>query len=312
MSETAQSPGYMGLLPGSTTAQVSRLEFFARGLVEGFISGRHRSPHKGFSVEFAEHRQYAPGDDLHDLDWRVYGKSDRFYIKQYVEETNLRATILVDASGSMAYTGDAAAEIDGRKVSKFEYAQFLAAALAYILVKQQDAVGLVTFDTGLRRYIPARSRASQLRQVLNELDQTKPGGETGLGGIFHNIADRIHRRGIVIIISDLFDKSEEITRALHHFRYRRHEVLVFHVMAEEELTFPFKGSTRFHSLEKADVNLQIDPYSIRSEYLARIKSFVETIKTGCSQIKADYVPVCTKTPFHEALADCLSRRRGSR
>jgi len=312
MIETGQSGNYMDLLPSQTTTQVSRLEFLARGMVEGFITGRHRSPHKGFSVEFAEHRQYAPGDNLRDLDWRVYGKSDRFYIKQYVEETNLRATILVDSSGSMAYTGDMATELDGKKLSKFAYAQLLAAALSYILIKQQDAVGLVTFDTGMRRYIPARSRAGQLRQVMNELNETKPGGETGLSSIFHNIADRIHRRGVVVIISDLFDNTDALIKALHHFHYRRHEVLVFHIMAEEELTFPFKGSTRFHSLEQADVKLQIDPQSLRSEYLEKVQSFVSAIEMACSQIRADYVPVTTKTPFQEALSDCLSRRRGSR
>lgn len=302
----------MRLLPAGTTGQVSRLEFLARSVVEGFITGRHRSPHKGFSVEFAEHRQYAPGDNLQDLDWRVYGKSDRYYIKQYIEETNLRATILVDASGSMAYAGDMAAEVDGRKPSKFEYAQLLAAALSYVLIMQQDAVGLVTFDTGMRRYIPARSRAGQLRQILDELNRTTPRGETGLTSIFHNIADRIHRRGVVIIISDLFDNVEEIIKALHHFRYRRHDVIVLHVMAEEELTFPFKGPTLFHGLEQRDVKLQIDPQSVRSEYLKRVGAFVSTIKSACSQMKADYVPMSTKTPFHEALADCLSRRRKSR
>jgi uncharacterized protein (DUF58 family) len=302
----------MRLLPGESTARVSRLEFLARSVVEGFITGRHRSPHKGFSVEFAEHRQYAAGDNLRDLDWRVYGKSDRFYIKQYIEETNLRATILVDASGSMAYAGDMAAEVDGRRPSKFEYAQLLAAALSYLLIMQQDAVGLVTFDTGMRRYIPARSRAGQLRQVLDELNQTKPGGETGLIPIFHNIADRIHRRGVVIILSDLFDSPAGLIKALHHFRYRRHDVLLLHIMAEEELTFPFKGSTHFHSLEQSCVKLQIDPQSVRAEYLRHVGEFVSSIKVACSQIKAEYIPISTRTPFHEALADFMSRRRKGR
>ena len=312
MAATAPALEYRKLLPSQTTSQVMRLEFLARGIVEGFIAGRHRSPHKGFSVEFAEHRQYTPGDDLHDLDWRVYGKNDRYYIKQYIEETNLRATILVDASASMTYTGDQAMELDGRRLSKFAYARYLAAALAYLLIMQQDAVGLVTFDTRLRRYIPARSRASQLRQILQELSETAPGGETGLGGIFHNIADRIHRRSIVIVISDLFDRAEDIVKALHHFRFRRHEVLLFHVMAEEELNFPFTGTTLFRHLEHPATELRVDARAIRTDYLKKVGAFIGAVESACGQIKADYVPVSTRTPFEKVLADCMSRRRHAR
>ena len=196
---------------------------------------------QGFSVEFAEHRQYTPGDDLRNLDWRVLARKDRYFIKQYIDETNMRVTLLLDASGSMAYAGDEAAPRDGRPLSKLAYAQYIAAMLGYLLVNQQDAAGLVTFDTALRTYLPARARASQVRSILETLDQTEPGGETALAKIFHDIAERIPRRGMVVILSDLYDDPAALIQALHHFRYRRHEVLLFHIVAEEELTFPFES-----------------------------------------------------------------------
>jgi len=226
LAQGGTTADYMRLLDPDALAKIHRLELIARGLVEGFVSGRHRSPYKGFSVEFAEHRQYVPGDDLRDLDWRVYGKCDRYYIKQYIEETNLRSVILLDASGSMRYTGRQAAQHDGRRLSKFEYGQFLAASLAHLMINQQDAVGLVTFDTKIRRYIPSRSRVTHLRVILDELVSTEPGEESALAPVFHDIAERAHRRGLIVVISDLFDDPREILNALHHFRYRKHEVLL--------------------------------------------------------------------------------------
>jgi len=303
------SPTYMRLLPGKTLATLGRMELIARGVVEGFVSGKHRSPHKGFSVEFAEHRQYVPGDDLRNLDWRVLARKDRYYIKQYVEETNLRATLLLDASGSMAYCGDAAAPMEGRGVSKFEYAQYLAACLTYLMIGQSDAVGLMTFDTRARTYFPARSRASQVRLILEELERTQPGGETGLAEIFHDIAERIPRRGLVIIFSDLFDDTAQLIKALHHFRYRRHEVLLFHIMAEEELRFPFDRFTHFKDLEHAGKELAIDPKTIRASYLDRVRRFLNEIETGCGRMQITYVPMNTKVPFDRALSEYLSRRR---
>lgn len=306
------APTYMRLLPGKTLASVGRLELLARGVVEGFISGKHRSPHKGFSVEFAEHRQYVPGDDLRNLDWRVMGRKDRLYIKQYVEETNLRATLLLDASGSMAYRGDAASQVEGRTVSKFEYAQYLAAVLTYLLVGQQDAVGLVTFDTRQRTHLPAKARASQVRQILEEIERTQPGGETGLADVFHDIAERIPRRGLVIILSDMFDDPAAILNALHHFRHRRHEVLLLHIMAEEELRFPFDSFTHFRGLEQVTQELAIDPKTIRASYLDRVRQFLRDLETGCGRIKVDYVPMNTREPFDSALAGYLTSRRTNR
>jgi len=299
----------MRFLPPEALARLGRCELLARGVVEGFVSGKHKSPFKGFSVEFSEHRQYAPGDDLRNLDWRVLARKDRYYIKQYIEETNLRATLLLDASGSMAYAGDAAAPRDGKPGSKFLYAQNIAAMLGYLLIGQQDAAGLVTFDTKLRAYLPARARASQVRAILETLEKTEPGGETGLADLFHDIAERIPRRGLVVILSDLFDDPEALINALHHFRYRRHEVLLFHIVAEEELTFPFDTFTKFRDLERTDNLLPIDPRTIRATYLARVRRFLGDIESACGRMKIDYVRMNTRVPYDEALAAYLMKRR---
>jgi uncharacterized protein (DUF58 family) len=299
----------MRLLDPDALARIHRLELIARGAVEGFVTGRHKSPHKGFSVEFAEHRPYVPGDDIRDLDWRVYGKTDRYYVKQYVEETNLRATILVDCSGSMHYTGTHAARRDGARLSKFEYGRLLAASLAHMMIHQQDAVGLVMFDTRLRRYIPARSRASHLRTMLEELAQAAPAGETDLAPVLHDIAERVHRRGLVVLISDLFDDPERIINALHHFRYRKHEVIILHVLAHEELTFPFSSQALFRDLEIRRRAVQLDPGTVRAEYLDRVRAFVQRIQGGCGRMRIDYVPACTRDRFDAVLTDYLARRK---
>ncbi|MCG3180195.1 MAG: hypothetical protein BIFFINMI_02552 [Phycisphaerae bacterium] len=293
-------PAYLDLLDPMALAKLGRLELIARQVVEGFVSGRHKSPYKGFSVEFAEHREYSPGDDIRDIDWRVYGKSDRYYIKQYEEETNLRANILLDASGSMAYAG--------KTVSKFRYAQMLAASLAHLMLRQSDAVGLVTYDSTVRRYIPPRSRASHLRAMLEEMSDTQPGGETSLGGIFHDVAERIFRRGLVVVISDLFDDVDRLLGGLHHFRYKRHEVLLIHVMAPEELTFPFTSWTQFRNLERADHRLQLDPRSVRDQYLQAVASFVGQLRRETGRMEIDYIQVDTATPFDVALSGYLGRR----
>jgi len=298
----------MRFLPPETLAKLGRCELSARGVVEGFISGRHKSPFKGFSVEFAEHRQYTPGDDLRNLDWRVLARKDRYFIKQYIDETNMRVTLLLDAPGSMAYAGDEAAPRDGRPLSKLAYAQYIAAMLGYLLVNQQDAAGLVTFDTALRTYLPARARASQVRSILETLDQTEPGGETALAKIFHDIAERIPRRGMVVILSDLYDDPAALIQALHHFRYRRHEVLLFHIVAEEELTFPFESYTKFQDLECADNRLPIDPRTIRATYLTRMRAFLDEIEAACGRLKIDYVRMNTRVPYDQALAEYLSLR----
>jgi len=302
---------FTDLLPPEIIQVLSRLEFLARSTKEGNVSGRHTSPHKGFSVEFAEHRQYVPGDDLRDLDWRVFGKSDRYYIKQFIDETNLRATLLLDASGSMAYRGEAASSLAGSgPLSKFEYGRHLAAALAYLLVRQQDAVGLVTYSEGVREYLRPTAKPSQVRLILEALARSEPAEETRCAATFHEIAERIPSRGLVMIVSDLFDDAEAIKQALHHFRYKNHELVVFHLMAEEEITFPFEKFDQFQCLEVAGRRLQIDPSTIRASYLERVRAHLKAIELACGQLKADYVPVNTKTPVTEALFAYFSQRRG--
>lgn len=306
---TGKQPEYMKWLPPKTTATISRCELFGRTMKSGFISGRHRSPKKGNSVEFAEHRQYIPGDDLRTLDWKVLGRKDRLYIRQYEEETNLRATVLLDSSGSMAYRGESAAEQDGGKLSKFDYGRYLAAALTYLLTGQQDAAGLVTFDTKVRDYLPARSSATQTRRILETLDETATGGETDPAPVFDEIAERIPSRGLVIIVSDLFSSDPDaLLKALYHFHYRKHEIIVFHVMADEEVTFNFDGHVHFRNLEGSD-ELTLDAKSIRAGYLEQVNAFLKKIGDGVRKLGADYVPVNTKIPFDRMLVDYLSRRR---
>ena len=308
MSGTKQ-PEYMKWLPAATTATLSRCEFFGRTMKSGFISGRHRSPKKGNSVEFAEHRQYMPGDDLRTLDWKVLGRKDRLYIRQYEEETNLRTTILLDCSGSMAYDGDAAAELDGRPLSKFDYARYLTAGLTYMLAGQQDAVGLVTFDTKIREYLPARSSASQTRRILETLDKAKPGHETDPAPVFDDIAERIPSRGLVVIVSDLFTSDvTALLKALHHFHFRKHEIVVLHVMADEEISFSFDGHVHFDNLEGKD-ELLLDAQSVRASYLEQVNEFLKKVGDGVRKMGADYAPMNTKIPFDKALVDYLSRRR---
>ncbi len=279
---------------------ITNLQVLARLVVEGFCSGLHRSPNKGFSVEFRQHRQYVPGDEIRHLDWKVYGKSDRFYIREYEEETNLRATILLDTSGSMEYSHDG--------VSKHHYASRLAACLAYLMLNQADGVGMLTFDTEMREYIPPRSRPGHLRVLLDALERAKPGGETELGKVFHDLVPKIHRRGLLIIISDCFGDPTELLSALAHFRHAHHELIIFQIWDRAELDFPFDRWTRFESME-SDVNLLIDPAHLRQRYLERLGDFREQLMKGCHRHRIDLVPMVTDEPYAEALAQYLSLRR---
>lgn len=309
---TLSDLSYMRLLPEETTSTLGRLELLARAKKRGPMTGRHMSPDKGFSVVFAEHRQYTPGDDIRDLDWRVYGKSDRYYIKQYIEETNLRATLVLDCSGSMKYRGEAAFPVGGKKVSKFEYARYLSAALAWILVRQQDAVGMVTFDEAIRSSIRAASKPSQVRTLLEEMDRSEPGGDTRLAPVLHEVAERIPQRGLVVLISDFFEDPDRLIEAFHHFRYRQHELVLLHVMADEELTFPFRASQEFRDLEPALARVKVDPRTIRAAYLEKVKQHITRLEQACGQMRADYVPVNTKMPWTGVLTDFLARRARKR
>ena len=312
MSDSFQMPESMSLLPEETMTVLRRLEWLARKRMQGTLSGKHTSPDKGFSVEFAEHREYSPGDDPRNLDWRVMAKNDRNVIKQYIEETNLRVTIAVDVSGSMDYQGDQAAEIDGAARSKFEYARYLTAALSYLYVKQGDGVGLVTFDSKIKSQIRAASRPSQVRRILDELWKTETGEETEVATVLHEVAERIPKRGLVIIISDFFDDPKAMVEALHHFDFRQHELVLFHVLAEEELTFPFKDFQQFKDLEGVDPMLKIDPQAVRAAYLERLQEFVKSMESASGNLRADYVPVTTKVPLRDTLLRYLGRRMHAR
>jgi len=290
-------------LSPSDLKRISNLQVFARQVVEGFCSGMHRSPHKGFSVEFKQHRQYVPGDEIRRIDWRVFGRSDRFYIREYEEETNLRATLLLDRSGSMAYGPK-----DGP--TKLEYATKLAACLAYLMLQQSDGVGLVTFDTKIRRYIPTRSRISHLRVLIDELEKSQPGGETEIGEVFHDLVPKLHRRGLLIVLSDCFGDVNGLLKALAHFRHAHHEILVFQIWDRDELEFPFKNWTQFECLEKAGIKHLLDPVLLREAYMANLAKFRDELTRGCRRHKIDLVPFCTDQPYAEALAAYLSRRMG--
>ena len=290
-------------LTPSDLQRISNLQVFARQVVEGFTTGMHRSPHKGFSVEFKQHRQYVPGDEIRHIDWRVFARSDRYYIREYEEETNLRATIILDRSGSMEYGGGQPGQ-----VSKFEYATKLAACLSYLMLQQSDGVGLVTFDTEIRRYIPPRSRVSHMRTILGELEAGKPGGETELGKVFHDLVPKLHRRGLLIIISDCFGEVSNFLKALAHFRHARHEILVFQIWHPDELNFQFKGWTQFDCMERAGVKHLLDPAVLRQAYLANLEKFRSELTRGCRRHKVDLVPFTTDEPYAKALAAYLSRR----
>jgi uncharacterized protein (DUF58 family) len=280
------------------------LTLLARNVVEGFLSGVHRSPFKGFSVEFAEHRQYTPGDEIRHIDWRAYGKTDRYFIKEYEEETNLKSYLLVDASGSMGYKGR------GKGPTKFQYAQYVAASLAFLMLHQMDAVGLITHDTKVRSLVPPKASPKHLLNVLTTLEQTAPGGETGMAALWHELAaHHLKRRGMVIILSDFFDDLEALTKALRHLRHRNHEVILFHVLAPEEIEFPFNRLTQFRDLEALDNRQVVDARRLREEYLKNFTSFCEQLCRRAGNMQIDYHLLRTDKPVDRALGIYLTRRQ---
>lgn len=292
----ADQPNYFDPV---TLSKVSTLLLRARYVVEGLIAGLHTSPYKGFSVEFSEHRQYAPGDEIRHIDWKAYGKFDRYFIKEYEEETNLRCYLLVDASASMSYRSAA--------VSKFDYAAYLAAALAYVMLNQQDLVGLVTFADGIRRQLPPRNNPRHLRTVIESLEQTVPTGETALGRMLHHIASQLKRRGLVIVLSDLLDDPDEVMQGLRHLRYQRHEVLVFHVLDYDEVEFPFTQLTEFEDLED-ELRVITDPRAIKEDYQQQIKEFIGGYERMCRRYDIDYTLFNTRTPLDKGLLKYLAWR----
>jgi uncharacterized protein (DUF58 family) len=289
-------------LDPAVVSTLSSLDLKARLVVEGFISGLHKSPYHGFSVEFVEHRPYMPGDPLRIVDWKVYAKSDRFYVKQYEDETNLRAYLVLDRSASMGYRSPAA------KVSKLEYAQMLAAALAYLLLGQQDAVGLLSFADAVDGFVPPRSAKGHLETLLREIDRARPGGRTALGQTLHDLAERVKRRGLVLLFSDLMADPTAVLSGLKHFRHRRHEVIVFHVLDPSEWSFGFRESATFVDLETGE-EVALEPWQVQGRYRQTLAEWVGRYQHECGQQKIDYVQLLTDVPYDVALLRYLEKRR---
>lgn len=295
--------GYRRFLRPEALQRIARLEVKARNVVEGFLSGLHRSPYFGQSVEFVQHREYAWGDDPRRIDWKVWSKTDKYYIKQYEEDTNLRTTLLVDVSESMQFASGAE--------SKYDYACTIAASLAYLLLKQQDSVGLVAFDSEIRHQVPPRSRHNHLHAVLAALDAEAPAQKTDMYGILHNVAEQQRRKGMVVIISDLFADRDGLFRGLRLLRHRGHDVLIFHVMDDQELDFDYSGTTKFEGMEETG-ELICNPRSLREGYLQAVREFLETLRRGCARHVVDYQTIRTSENIDAVLAHYLNHRLGMR
>jgi len=283
-----------------TLASLQGLDLQARLVVEGYVAGMHRSPYHGFSVEFAEHREYVPGDDVRHVDWKVWSKTDKYYLKQYEEETNLLTYLLLDTSESMAYAS-------GDNVPKLLYAQFVAAALSYMVLQQQDSVGLATFDDRVRRFLRPSGQASHLKELLHLMDATPAREKTDMSAIFHDLAERFKKRGVVVVLSDLFDDVPRLLKGLSHFRHRRHEVIVFHVLDPAELDFPFRQTTLFKGLEGLG-EILTEPHALRRAYQAEVGAFVAELRKGCQMMDIDYVPLRTDRTLDVPLSSYLASR----
>ena len=285
-------------------AQLQGLDLVARRAVEGYVSGLHKSPYHGFSVEFAEHREYSPGDDIRHVDWKVWSKTDKLYLKLYEEETNLLTYLLLDTSQSMDYASEG-------NVTKLMYAKMVAAALSYLVLHQSDAVGLATFDSRVGRMLKPSGQASQLKEIISLMDHAPGRAKTNLTTVFHDLAERSKRRGLIVVLSDLFDDPERVVAGLKHFRHRRHDVVVMHVLDPAELSFPFRQTTEFKGLEGLG-DVLVDPLTIRQAYQAEIQAFLEAIKRGCRVADIDYLPLLTDQNLAVPLSAYLRARQGGR
>lgn len=292
----------MPQLPENPTelAQFGSLELIARQLVEGLMMGRHRSPFKGSSVEFVEHRDYYPGDEIRHIDWRAYGKTGRYYVKEFEDETNLRAHLLVDVSGSMAYAG--------QNVSKFVYGRTLAASLAWLLLSQRDSVGLTTFDSKIREQIKPSSNREVFRRIQQVLESTTPGEDTGLSAVLEAALPTIQRRSLIMLISDCFDDVELLMKALQKCRHAKHEVVIFRIVAQEEEEFPFDRPTQFRNLENLNHRELVDPARLRKEYLRQYNEFTQTLKRECGASGIDCRRILTREPLQQSLGLWLAER----
>ena len=281
-------------------AMLDSLSMRAKMVVEGYIIGQHRSPYHGFSVEFAEHRSYEPGDEVRHIDWKLYGKTNRLYVKRYEEETNLRAHLILDTSKSMDYTSG--------KVSKLQYGSYLLAALSYLMIRQQDAAGVVLFDESIRSFIPPKSNPSHLNTLLNVLDVNTPGTDTKIEPVLHEMAERIKKRGLVIIISDLFDEPDNIINGLKHFRHSKQEVILFHILDRNELEFDFNSRTKFVDMESGE-ELTTDPWHVKNDYKNLIENLQDYYKTQCRLNLIDYVPLFTDDSLDKGLNEYFNKRQ---
>ncbi len=282
-------------------ARVARFDLKAKFLIEGFFSGLHRSPFKGFSAEFSDHRKYVPGDETKDLDWKVYARTDKYYIKRFQAETNMECHLVVDASASMAYgtTG----------LTKLEYATYVAAALAFLIVSQQDTVGLITFDDAIRAVLKPRSRRKHVVRILKVLNDTKPGKQGRVAELLHKVAGAIDKRGLVVVLSDLLDEPDDVIEAFAHLRYDGHDIIAFHILDAAEATFPFNDARRFEDVETGDA-IVTDAASVRAGYLEALGEFIDTYRSELRKRKIDFFNIDTSTSFDKALMAYLMKRSG--
>ncbi len=293
-------PGEQYFLDPTVLARIGSLELKARTIVEGFLTGLHRSPFKGFSVEFAEYRQYMPGDDLSTIDWKVFARSDRYYVKKYEEETNVECHLLLDVSASMGYASETS-------VSKLEYGSYLAAALAYLMHRQRDSVAFMAFDDRIVSMLPPSARPGHLRSVLLMLERLEIGQRTDCSKPLHQLAEALKKRGLVILISDLLDDPDRVIEGLKHFRFKGTEVVVFHVLDRSELTFPFERAARFHDLE-SDEEVMAEPAVVRTGYLKSIEGLIDRYRRELGVVGIDYCLLDTSQPLDFALMAYLSTR----
>ncbi|MFQ5461658.1 MAG: DUF58 domain-containing protein [Phycisphaerae bacterium] len=285
-------------------SKISSLQLRARHVVEGFVSGMHKSPYKGFSVEFANHRAYVPGDDIRHIDWRVYAKADRFFIKEYEEETNMRVNLVVDGSGSMAYPAHPGTD----RMTKWDYAATLATSLAHLLVLQQDAVGLTLFDQGIEVRTPVSSNRAALHGLAATLEDHAPADRTDVKAVFEQLAAAVSQRGLVVILSDLLAGTDDVVAGLERLRYTGQDVIVWHIMDHDELEFPFTDRTLFEGLEQVDQEVLTDPQALRTSYLSNLRAFLDQIEGACLNNRIDYMLLDTAQPVDIALATFLARR----
>ncbi|MEE8169457.1 MAG: DUF58 domain-containing protein [Phycisphaerae bacterium] len=302
------TPQVSRFLRPDVLAGITGLELRARLVVEGFLSGQHRSPYRGYSVEFAEHREYVPGDDIRHIDWRVFGRADRFYIKQYEEETNLRTHLIVDCSASMRYP----THENARRMTKFEYAATLAASLAYLLIHQQDAVGLTLFDDRVRTHVPPAGNMAHLKQLTASLEAARVEHPTRVGAVFTDLAGRLRRRSLVVVISDLLADPDEVLLSLEQMRFSGHDVIVMHVLDEDERRFPFDENLLFEGLEAPTSHVLCDPRSLRTSYLSALERFIQRIRSACRNHRIDFVDVSTSDGLDRVLRRYLTARAAVR